>query len=462
MKYRELLKPLALYLIAVAFALAVLALVYPIIDHQDPARITKATEHQEEITTLGGKWLNGHFGFLFRFKYLGNINWLVLPLALWFLFHNKKYSRPVKALTFVWLATALFLAPKDYTNSRYQLTLFPFTVVIILLLMWELIKKQSNWLKALAFSTIALVCLYNIYHYLPQYASFWKMKVSRTEPHFPVQMMDFILKEPGLIQGSSKVLVLNQPLFFYYTPYYGIDWFNPFYVELFVELRQPQGNRRKLFQIVRNKYNVKYIFLNYLDENQNQDRIFGELLNCECRLLFNHHGYRFYELRDIYLGKILNRNAISLDRGTKDMKVLGQRGEFIMENEPDSGTLSINNLQAGEKGERILMLGIDGTGIGGLGNFSKGRFLHFVVRARISKHLINRDNYLFIQDKDTQEKWESQKLYFRSHHWQTYLITREIRENSTDIALGVRFSPDNGKEKLKIKDVQVYISNQPL
>ncbi len=95
---------------------------------------------------------------------LGNINWLVIPLLIWFLVskRTKKPERWQIALIFVWLMSALFIGFKGYDNFRYQPTLFPFSSAMVLFLLWQFLADKSKTVKILGFSFIALVCLFNV------------------------------------------------------------------------------------------------------------------------------------------------------------------------------------------------------------------------------------------------------------------------------------------------------------
>jgi hypothetical protein len=139
-------KNIIICLAAVLISILVLHLVYQIIDQRVREEIETKEEYIGDIETTGKQWLNGHLGFFFRFKYLGNINWLIIPLLIWFFVSKarKKLERWQMALGFVWLFTVLLIAVKGYANPRYQLTLFPITSVMVLFLLWKFLEDKKK------------------------------------------------------------------------------------------------------------------------------------------------------------------------------------------------------------------------------------------------------------------------------------------------------------------------------
>jgi hypothetical protein len=459
-------KGLLVCLLIILFSLAVLHLVYSITEKKSPAALSRPSAYMAEIDTPGKKCLNGYLGVLFRFKSLGNINWLAVPLAAWFLLTSKKRERWQLALTFVWLVTFLFISLKGYYNSRYQLTLFPFTAAVVLILFGELLKgKKKHW-KILCFSLLTLVCLYNIYHYAGTYTYFWNLRVSRETPHFPQRMISYLKENKDIGRSHARIFVFNQPIFYYYTNKRGIDYESPLYYEIVLGLRQKEGSRRKLYQTLR-KRKVKYILIGWSTLNQYKERMLSEFLNCESQLLLEDKGCYLYKIRETFLNRELGRGEFQKigSWNLSSLETQGSRGEFKIHHPGKSGQdpVTIANIAPGKNGERIIQLGFIGdeksNKINLPGGYS-GRYLHLLVQAKIPRHLVNRENYLFIQDlKGT---WQRQKCYFRSPYWQTYLVSRRIREGSTGIMPGIRFAPQSSQDKLMINDFQVYISDNPL
>lgn len=438
--------------------------VYRVIDARDNNIVAKDENYRREIETPAKKTLNGYLGPLFRFKYMGNLNWLALPLAFWFLFSKQGAPRPrwQQALALVWLLSLIFIGAKGYYNSRYQLTLFPFTLFIVLIMIWELVKDRKKLFKVTCFALLFVFAGYNTARYFDSYKLYWDLRVTRAKPHFPVQIVDYLNTHPDIGYKNAKVFVYNQPMYYYHTEKPGIDYITPFQHEIYLQLYRTGADRRKVHHFIREQSEVKYILIGWATENELQDRNISEFVNCEARLLFNEHGYRLYEIRDTLLEQELKKPAyhriaeIHLDNASAQ----GQRGEFSIEPVKTKGVLKIQNTRPDDKGRRLLQWGFISGKNSGI-RVTSGKYVHVLFDARISKTLLNRDNYMFIQDyKD--KKWSRDRLYFSTGSWRTYRLSRRIRSSSTQWGIGIRFVPETSEEELLIKNVHAYISDNPL
>jgi len=471
-------------LIAVLASLLILFAVYSIIDKEAdtvPAP-GKAAEQLKEIETPGKKWLNGYFGIFFRFKYLGNINWLLVPLLIYFFLAVKKPRRWQMALVFAWLLTALFIIIKGYTNYRYQFTLFPFTATVILLLLWEILKDKKTYLKIFCFSFVGLVCAFNIYHYFDRYDFFWGMKVNEEKSRFPYRLIDYLDRDTALKESAKKVFVMDQPLFFYYTDQKGIDMQSPQAQWATAHLTGNIGSREALFKEFKKILHVEYILLGASHLKLYQSGLLPEFLDCECRLVLKDNGWFLYRLREKPLERELQSPRLgkyklwrpqAKEPGSVSpwLITFGESGEFAFdynrqkERGRDLNCLELRNLKPDEKGERRINFGYE-LGRGGLKmeiRRVQGRYLHFIARAAISPTLFNRDNFIFISEYSERDKiWQSTRIYFSSPNRRTYIVSREIGKDSSRVILGFRFTPRSPGEVLLIRDAGIYISDEPL
>lgn len=438
--------------------------VYQVIDARDKHTLVKDENYRREIETPAKKLLNGYLGPLFRFKYMGNLNWLAIPLVFWFLFSKGGPTRPrwQQALAFVWLLSLIFVGAKGYYNSRYQLTLFPFTLFIVLTLTWELLKDKKTAIKVACFAVLFLFAGYNTARYFSSYKLFWELRVSRSKPHFPTKIVDFLNSQPDIGIKNSRVFVYNQPMYYYHTDKPGIDYITPYRHEIYLHLYRTKGDRRKIHRYIRKKSKVKYILIGWATENELRDRNISEFVNCEARMLFNEHGYRLYEIRDILLEQELKKPGYQKIPQVRSSDALsqGKRGEFNIEKLKAKGLLKITNRAADQKGRRLLQFGFQSGEESGI-QVPAGKYVHVLLDARLSKSLLNRNNYIFIQDyKD--KKWRRDRIYFSTGLWRTYRLSRKIREGSSQYIIGIRFVPKNSKEQLLIKNIRAYISDNPL
>jgi len=89
-------------------------------------------------------WMNGYLGHFFNFKYLGNINWLLLPLSLFaFLKLNYFNQEWKKSFAVAYLLALVLISVKGYFNARYQLTLLPITLSALLYFLWLYLEHQD-------------------------------------------------------------------------------------------------------------------------------------------------------------------------------------------------------------------------------------------------------------------------------------------------------------------------------
>ncbi|MCP4218463.1 MAG: hypothetical protein GY765_27765, partial [bacterium] len=289
---------LILVLLAIAASL-MLRQVYVVIDQADKT-VGSVDELTAEIGTPGKRLLNGYLGMFFRFKELGNINWLLFPLALWFFITAKKRERFHLALLFVYIGSSLLIGYKGYYNSRYQMTLLPFTVTAILLLMWELLKDYNRYLKTACFMLIGVLALYNIYHYSDNFKFFIDIKTEPEKRHFPDKMLAY-LNSPERDTGDTGVFVIDSPILHYYTNRKGHDTrdVNIYHITRMIS-RKGQGKRTAIFNSFKLS-NIKYLLLTKFDLKTHRSKMLEEFVQCESELIRNAHGYCLYRMRDTAL-----------------------------------------------------------------------------------------------------------------------------------------------------------------
>jgi hypothetical protein len=124
------------------FYIVVTLFVYAIIDGIDPS-ITDANLIARGIETPGKLWLNGYLGLFFAFGYMGNINWLALPVLIYLLFTIGKRPNWQRALILFFLLAVLLVGVKGYFNRRYALTLLPLTISLVVYATWRLSEQYK-------------------------------------------------------------------------------------------------------------------------------------------------------------------------------------------------------------------------------------------------------------------------------------------------------------------------------
>lgn len=478
-------------LIAVLISVLVLHLVYSIIDEKHPQETRTKREYMGDIETTPKKWLNGYLGAFFRFKQLGNINWLIIPLLIWFLTTKKlKRERWQWALLLVWGLTVVFIGIKGYYNFRYQLTLFPITSAMVLFLLWKFLENKSRILKILCFSLVILACLFNIYHYFNLYKTYWGLRVSVDTPHFPYRLMEYF-KTPefkGGAENRAKVLTINQPIYYYHVPEKGVDYVGPGAIKVWVEFKKSTGtvqSRTRLFQYLKSRFGVEYILLSMIHERFHRSTMLGEFLHSECKLVVEDQNWLLYRLRDRPLQKVLSfpgykqvqvwneknskaasTSPVNFQSISPSLLRFSRQGIFKFEPGANEGEniIIVSNTKVKGKEKRRIHFGYEFNrkGLNIENREYEGKYVAFIVRTAISPYLLNRENYIAVVDYNQDGTHKAEKTYFTSHHWRTYIVSNRVRSGSKRLLLMFRFCPQSEKDRFRIKDVKVIISDKPL
>lgn len=116
------------------------------------------------IDTPYKAWLNGYLGFFFNVKFVGLINWLVIPLGILYIRKNRKSLKPALKATLLAISLAILLiAIKGFFNARYQLTLYPLSTMVLLFLLINFIRDyQSGYVQHIILFLGFLIILNNI------------------------------------------------------------------------------------------------------------------------------------------------------------------------------------------------------------------------------------------------------------------------------------------------------------
>lgn len=189
-------------LAAMVIVILVVLGVYSIID-AIPADIADVNLTSRGIDTPLKKALNGHLGVFFRFKLLGNINWLMLPILVHFLITIKKRERWEKALVFLYLLSVILIALQGYFNHRYAQTLLVVTIAMVLFSLWRFFSEEVvRKLRHPVMLFCLLLVAFNTYHYMP-----WGGHAGRTDI-----ASAFNLDEAPLVnayEGAPKMSLLG-------------------------------------------------------------------------------------------------------------------------------------------------------------------------------------------------------------------------------------------------------------
>jgi len=238
-------------------------------------------------------WLKRYLSLFFDFEYFGNLNWLAIPLLIYFLVTIKKRKRWEMAIAFVFIISCLLLEIKGGFWPRYIFTLYPFTLAAIFLLGWEYLKKKSHYLQIGAFLVCGILIFFNYYHFRDTYKLVWRSRVSLSEDNFPHKTIEIInnIKDPN----SVFLICSHRHLFFYHTNKKGIDYRDP---KLGIFYRQQ--NKEAALDTLKNQLKIKYILLYW---NYKPTLILMDIISNYCDLIYRDKKFYLYKIRGTKLDK---------------------------------------------------------------------------------------------------------------------------------------------------------------
>jgi hypothetical protein len=455
-----------LALVFVFLVLIFIGVAYHYIDMEIYSHIhTMPKKYLREIDTFPKEWLNGYMGTFFRFKYFGNLVFLTIPMVVLFFLIVRKPERWHWALVFVVVALAILVGLKGYKNHRYQLTMVPFLLAILMITGWRLTRVRGRIFKTVTVVLVVGLCLFNIYNYSERFTFFWNYKLNASEDRYPHQIMK-ILETHQKQNPGERVLVCKQPLYFYRLDSGAVNYRDP----RVGQINRHSGDRRALWDLLRRQLNIKYIFYDYRVMALLKDRMFGELINVEGAVL-QEKRYRLCRLRDRPFLQEANQHALrtlnlwdhkvdSATNASPHLTTLETTGTFSLHfhRYRDKNLLTVKNTAPTEDGRREIKLGyrMEGADLKKLLPEGDDLFLYLLVEARVSKSLVNRNNELFIRDKD--EEWKKSHYYFTSPKWRSYLVHKRIRPGISRLEAGFSLKVRSGEEALDIRDAQAFIT----
>ena len=169
-----------------------------------------------EIGTNKDIWLNGYLGIFFRFNKFGTLNWLAIPLFVYFMLTIKKRERWEIAICLVLFMACLFICLKGFRNYRYQLTLFPVLIAIVFLFGWQIIKNNNRIIMINCIIICTCLVSINCYSLRDQYRYYWNVGTGngKSGERFPNRLIEYINQN---VANDSTILERNQPILYYYA-----------------------------------------------------------------------------------------------------------------------------------------------------------------------------------------------------------------------------------------------------
>ncbi|NIM14292.1 MAG: YfhO family protein [Candidatus Aminicenantes bacterium] len=157
--------------------------------------------------------------------------------------------------------------------------------------------------------------------------------------------------------------------------------------------------------------------------------------------------------------KVWNKNGHTVEEISPPLITFGKWGKFKIDPVEDNGIgmVRVCILEPNKKGIRRLNFGY-GINRRGLDmDMPEGKTIYFIVNAAISSHLVNNNNYFAVRDFDG--RWESsQRVYFVSHLWNTYIVSKKVRPGISRLILFISFNPQSSEDEVMVRDVRIFIS----
>lgn len=117
--------------------------------------------------------------------------------------------------------------------------------------------------------------------------------------------------------------------------------------------------------------------------------------------------------------------------------------------------LTAGSTQRSEKEPNVISLLYEYNKSGFTNAIPVGRTVYFIVNAAVSRELLNRENYIFIQD--LAKGWDKQRIHFNSAGWRTYILEKRVQPGITRLILGIRFASSRPGEEIKIRYVKIFV-----
>jgi len=156
--------------------------------------------------------------------------------------------------------------------------------------------------------------------------------------------------------------------------------------------------------------------------------------------------------------KVWNQKGLTVQEISPQLVTLARLGTFKIDTVKDNGLgmLRVRVIEPGKDGTRRLHLGYEFNRNGLDMEIPGGKTVHFIVSAAISPNLLNKDNFIAVQDFNG--GWQSSKEYFQSPDWKTYHISKKVRPGVKRLVLMIRFTPQSSSDQLLIREARMLIS----
>lgn len=288
-----------IFLVAAILSILFIGFIYDTLSEVTPG--ADLNLQARKIETPIKLWLNGYLGAFFAFNYLGNINWLMIPLAItYYLVAKPTVNRKHYAFVALIAFALMLIGLKGYFNPRYAFTLLPLFIFLVFDLMWRTVGLLKD--KKLQYlSIVFLVGLISWNFYREAISIRFKEKVSDLVEDAPEEHVsqarsvdvDDVMEYINGLKSTNYFLVDNAPEFYYHTSKKGRYYWNG---DDFLYMKDGRSklmegkSLKEITQKLTQELGCKYIF-SYSTYRGYNPR-FDEYLSSECKLIASDEDYR--------------------------------------------------------------------------------------------------------------------------------------------------------------------------
>jgi hypothetical protein len=267
-----------------------------------------------------------------------------------------------------------------------------------------------------------------------QYQYYWNNGIGNGQPGelFPYRLIDYINNS---IPNDAVILERDQPLLYYYA----------------AKDKSLRGQGVEKYILLRNDSLSGYnpVFEDQGFKLYNLKKEAGNLATANIgrkALLFETNFSSWNGKDEISIADI--------KKSIPPMAIQGFRGDFIFKRISDyEGNLirvMISEPQFNERSEIQFGYCIPDDGLNL--KVENKDILQIVTKMRING---STSAELFVQDKT--DYWSRENIYWQGNSWTDVAVSKRIRDNSTEICLGINWKPKSNKEWIDLKSVRIFV-----
>jgi hypothetical protein len=155
--------------------------------------------------------------------------------------------------------------------------------------------------------------------------------------------------------------------------------------------------------------------------------------------------------------RVWNRSGLTAQEISPMLIPFAKWGTFKIDPVVDNGInmLRVRVIEPDKDGIRKLHLGYEFNRNGLNAEIPEGKTIHLIVRAAISPNLLNRKNFIGIQDFD--RRWKSSRTYFQSPDRTTYHVSKKVRPGVKRLVLFIKFTPRSSTDYIILEEVRLLV-----